>query len=350
MAGRTALLEVPLDGGDRGDAPDGRLGRARRARCRWAACAHGAWASPVGSLPAAVRRRGRRGQRPRGHVERGRARVPGEPAGRRAQRHAARPPVDAPAGHRPAGAELDDSRARGAARRGRGGDRRASDTTQDLVTECTAESAPPTAADDEFGVRPGRTTILPVIDNDSSSDCGILVVSEFDPLPAEFGTRRGDLRRTRAPGGRRRRAPPGTAELTYTITDGRGHQRAVDRDASCLTVRDAVARRAAGAAADRLGAGRAGRAGRPRGARGLPRPRRRRPAAGRGDGRPGGGLGAVPAGRLGDVPAPTARTLGPQHGDPAGVRRHRRRPRAALDVDVRPAGSAARRRSTRCTP
>ena len=65
-----------------------------------------------------------------------------------------------------------------------------SDTTQDLVTECSAESAPPTAADDAFGVRPGRTTILPVIDNDSSADCGILVVSEFDPLPAEFGRSR----------------------------------------------------------------------------------------------------------------------------------------------------------------
>ncbi|WP_456845512.1 fibronectin type III domain-containing protein [Cellulomonas sp. P5_C6] len=96
-----------------------------------------------------------------------------------------------------------------------------SDTTQDLVTECTGDSAPPTAADDEFGVRPGRTTILPVIDNDSSSDCGILVISEFDPIPEQFG------RVEAIYGGRALQVAvadgaSGSATLTYTISDGRG--------------------------------------------------------------------------------------------------------------------------------
>ena len=42
------------------------------------------------------------------------------------------------------------------------------------LAECTAQSAAPTAVDDEFGLRPGRTTVLPVLDNDAASDCGTL--------------------------------------------------------------------------------------------------------------------------------------------------------------------------------
>jgi len=95
------------------------------------------------------------------------------------------------------------------------------DTVQDLVTECSAKSSAPTAVDDDFGVRPGRATILPVIDNDSSGDCGVLAVSEVDPLPKEFGTvslvydgraLQVDIADTAT----------GSASFTYTITDGRG--------------------------------------------------------------------------------------------------------------------------------
>jgi len=95
------------------------------------------------------------------------------------------------------------------------------DTVQDLVTECSAKSSAPTAVDDEFGVRPGRATILPVIDNDSSGDCGVLVISEVDPLPKDFGTvslvydgraLQVDVADTAT----------GSASFTYTITDGRG--------------------------------------------------------------------------------------------------------------------------------
>lgn len=92
---------------------------------------------------------------------------------------------------------------------------------QEPVTECSEQSAPPVAVDDEFGVRAGRTRVLPVIDNDSSSDCGILVISVLDPLPAEFGT----VEQVR--GGRALQVhvaadASGTAALTYTVTDGRG--------------------------------------------------------------------------------------------------------------------------------
>ncbi|MGV8977400.1 MAG: Ig-like domain-containing protein [Cellulomonas sp.] len=96
-----------------------------------------------------------------------------------------------------------------------------STTTQDLVTECSSQAASPTATDDTFGVRRGRTTILPVIDNDSSSDCGILAISEFDQIPAQFGHLESiyggrALQLTVADGA------TGTVSFVYTISDGRG--------------------------------------------------------------------------------------------------------------------------------
>ncbi|MCC2313366.1 Ig-like domain-containing protein [Cellulomonas xiejunii] len=92
---------------------------------------------------------------------------------------------------------------------------------QEPVTECTDQSAPPVAVDDEFGVRAGRTRVLPVIDNDSSSDCGILVISELDALPADFGTLE-KVRGGRALQVRVLDGAVGTAEVKYTVTDGRG--------------------------------------------------------------------------------------------------------------------------------
>ncbi|WP_454049228.1 Ig-like domain-containing protein [Cellulomonas sp. Marseille-Q8402] len=94
-------------------------------------------------------------------------------------------------------------------------------TTQELVPECSPTSAAPSAVDDAFGVRAGRTTILPVIDNDTSSDCGILVLSEVDPLPAEFGTLQqvygGRALQITVPAG-----ASGSVTFSYSISDGRG--------------------------------------------------------------------------------------------------------------------------------
>ncbi len=95
------------------------------------------------------------------------------------------------------------------------------DTSQDLVTDCSQESSAPKAMDDDFGVRPGRTTVLPVISNDSSSDCGILVVREFEPIPEAFGSVQS------IQGGRALQVAVepdavGAVEFRYTIDDGRG--------------------------------------------------------------------------------------------------------------------------------
>ncbi len=93
-------------------------------------------------------------------------------------------------------------------------------STQTVQAECTAQSSPPKAEDDAFGVRHGRTTILNVMDNDTASDCGILAISELDQLPASFGTV------VPIYGGRAIQlvtAPDasGTVDFTYTVRDGR---------------------------------------------------------------------------------------------------------------------------------
>ncbi|MDO8122485.1 fibronectin type III domain-containing protein [Isoptericola sp. b490] len=94
-------------------------------------------------------------------------------------------------------------------------------STQTLQAECTPQSAPARAVDDSYGVRPGRTTILSVIDNDSASDCGLLAISDLDPLPASFGTI------VPIYGGRAIQlvtaaGASGAVRFTYTVTDGRG--------------------------------------------------------------------------------------------------------------------------------
>ncbi|WP_188037505.1 Ig-like domain-containing protein [Actinotalea sp. JY-7885] len=111
------------------------------------------------------------------------------------------------------------------------------DSTQNLQAECSAQSSAPSAEDDEYGVRAGRTMILSVIDNDSSSDCGILAVSEFEPIPEEFGVV------VPIYGGRSfqlttRPDATGSVEFTYTIDDGRGTN-APSTATVRLTVRDA---------------------------------------------------------------------------------------------------------------
>ncbi len=96
-----------------------------------------------------------------------------------------------------------------------------SPSNRTVQAECTAQSSPPAAVDDTYGVRSGRTTILSVIDNDVASDCGILAISEMDQLPASFGTvvpiyGGRAIQLVTTPGA------TGTVSFTYTVTDGRG--------------------------------------------------------------------------------------------------------------------------------
>ncbi|WNB85966.1 Ig-like domain-containing protein [Cellulomonas sp. ATA003] len=223
VAGPTALLEVPLTGATTPDDvrrhPSGGSG-APAAPVRVGACVYGAWASATGSAltrcgtdgPTVVDLAGMTAQdRLVFRVNRsvvvlndtahGRVWVPTEDPELREPNWQDIEPE----------AEQDD-------------DPQDSDTQQGTLssaTECTGESAPATASDDAYGVRAGRTVQLPVLANDAASDCGVLVLSEWDPVPAAWGTL------TAVHGGRALQltvddAASGTVEFTYTVTDGRG--------------------------------------------------------------------------------------------------------------------------------
>ncbi|MEZ0449774.1 Ig-like domain-containing protein [Cellulomonas sp. ICMP 17802] len=219
VSSRDALFEVPLDGGRAVEHRTTGSGTPAQP-VQVGACAHAAWASPIGSYlqlcdggKADVRDledmssadvltfRVNRQMVVLNDTLRGRLWLPLEDTRLRVPNWTDVVPQEQPQ-------EADDQT-------------QTSDTTQDLVTECSTESASPTAQDDDFGVRPGRTTILPVIDNDSSSDCGILAISQFEQLPEQFG------RVEAIYGGRALQVSiaagaTGTASFTYTITDGRG--------------------------------------------------------------------------------------------------------------------------------
>ncbi len=90
----------------------------------------------------------------------------------------------------------------------------------DALANRTATNHPPVAVADNFGARPGRTTILPVLDNDTDQDGDVLTISAVDQLPAAQGVI--DV----IQGGRALQYTPadgnvGGASFQYTITDGR---------------------------------------------------------------------------------------------------------------------------------
>jgi hypothetical protein len=83
------------------------------------------------------------------------------------------------------------------------------------------EQQPPVAVDDEFGARPGRATVLPVLLNDYDPNGDVLVISHVDPISETVGrvdlvTRNQQLQLTLAPGA------SGSVSFRYGITDGRG--------------------------------------------------------------------------------------------------------------------------------
>ena len=85
--------------------------------------------------------------------------------------------------------------------------------------ERTEENHPPKAADDSFGVRPGRSALLPVLANDSDPDGDVLTAT-----PQDNG---GSLKATKAQGGLALRMDipdnaSGSYSVPYTADDGRG--------------------------------------------------------------------------------------------------------------------------------
>ncbi len=94
------------------------------------------------------------------------------------------------------------------------------DTTETTLPERSEINTPPDATDDDFGVRPGRTTMLSIIDNDNDPDGDILTARVTGDGPA-FGeiqaVDNGRALQIAVP-----EDTTGSTSFTYEITDGRG--------------------------------------------------------------------------------------------------------------------------------
>ncbi|QNO38137.1 tandem-95 repeat protein [Protaetiibacter sp. SSC-01] len=102
-----------------------------------------------------------------------------------------------------------------------GDDTSALQSFEDTLAERTDENRPPTALDDEYGIRPNRTTIVAVLDNDSDPDGDVLVISDHSPIAESTG------RLDYIDGGRALQFTPaldytGGVSFSYTVDDGRG--------------------------------------------------------------------------------------------------------------------------------
>jgi hypothetical protein len=101
------------------------------------------------------------------------------------------------------------------------GDQKASTQSfADTLADRTDVNRPPIARDDSYGVRPGRTTILAVLANDSDPDGDVLTIAKFTSVPESTGVidvidNGRALQFTPAAGAT-------SASLRYTVDDGRG--------------------------------------------------------------------------------------------------------------------------------
>ena len=101
------------------------------------------------------------------------------------------------------------------------GDQKASTQSfEDTLADRTDVDRPPIARDDTYGVRPGRTTILPVLSNDTDPDGDVLTIPKFTAIPESAGTidvidQGRSLQFTPAAGAT-------AASFRYTVDDGRG--------------------------------------------------------------------------------------------------------------------------------
>lgn len=91
---------------------------------------------------------------------------------------------------------------------------------EDTLAERTEINRPPVAKEDQFGVRAGRTTVLPVLENDSDPDGDVLTIENTGEVDPAKGTL--DL----IDGGRALQFTPAAgstnASFSYRINDGRG--------------------------------------------------------------------------------------------------------------------------------
>ncbi|MDT3329615.1 Ig-like domain-containing protein [Microbacterium sp. KSW-18] len=105
------------------------------------------------------------------------------------------------------------------------------ETIQSTLPERTEQNTAPVAENDRYGVRPGRTTVLPVLENDLDADGDVLVAKVVTPPSVGKVTPIYD-------GTALQIAMPedasGTTSFTYEVSDGRGGK---DSARVALTVR-----------------------------------------------------------------------------------------------------------------
>src|SRR5690606_22804646 len=93
------------------------------------------------------------------------------------------------------------------------------ETVESSLPERKEENTPPVAENDRLGVRPGGTTLLPVLDNDNDSDGDVLVASLVGAQPSI-----GEVQPILNGGALQIMVPEdatGTASFTYQVDDGR---------------------------------------------------------------------------------------------------------------------------------
>ncbi|KAF2415394.1 Ig-like domain-containing protein, partial [Microbacterium sp. B35-30] len=94
------------------------------------------------------------------------------------------------------------------------------ETTETVLPERSEINTPPDANDDDLGVRPGRTTILPLLDNDSDPDGDVLTTRVLEGGPSIGEVQSIDNGRAL------QIAVPedasGSASFSYEVSDGRG--------------------------------------------------------------------------------------------------------------------------------
>ncbi|WP_194397206.1 Ig-like domain-containing protein [Microbacterium atlanticum] len=94
------------------------------------------------------------------------------------------------------------------------------ETTETVLPERSEVNTPPDANDDDLGVRPGRTTILPIMDNDSDPDGDVLTARVLDGDPSIGEVQSIDNGRSLQIAVAEDAS--GSASFAYEISDGRG--------------------------------------------------------------------------------------------------------------------------------
>lgn len=102
-----------------------------------------------------------------------------------------------------------------------GDEKSAQQTFEDTLAERTDVNRPPVARDDDYGVRPARTTILEVLENDTDPDGDVLTIASASEIPESAG------RLELIDGGRALQFSPaegaaGSVSFRYGVDDGRG--------------------------------------------------------------------------------------------------------------------------------